>query len=97
MARRNDLHIKAEYICADLSSRPNFPLQSCGGPYISVLAEERNVSRVAKRLLFSQPAVSRALQRVRDTFHDDLLVRALVQIASSPFGYSVILGSLVLG
>ena len=23
-----------EYICADLSSRPNFPLQSCGGPYI---------------------------------------------------------------
>jgi DNA-binding transcriptional LysR family regulator len=63
----------------------------------SVLAEERNVSRAAKRLLFSQPAVSRALQRVRDTFHDDLLVRALVQIASSPFGYSVILGSLVLG
>jgi hypothetical protein len=26
MARRKDLHIKAEYICADLSSRPNFPL-----------------------------------------------------------------------
>jgi len=25
-----------EYICADLSSRPNFPLQSCGGPYIPV-------------------------------------------------------------
>jgi len=23
-----------EYICADLSSRPNFPLQSCDGPYI---------------------------------------------------------------
>jgi hypothetical protein len=34
MARRADLHQKAEYICADLSSRPNFPLQSCGGPYI---------------------------------------------------------------
>jgi hypothetical protein len=34
MARRADLHRKAEYICADLSSRPNFPLQSCGGPYI---------------------------------------------------------------
>ena len=29
----------------------------------SVLAEERNVSRAAKRLLLSQPAVSRALQR----------------------------------
>jgi hypothetical protein len=36
MARRADLHPKAEYICADLSSRPNFPLQSCGGPYILV-------------------------------------------------------------
>jgi hypothetical protein len=23
-----------EYICADLSSRPNFPLQARGGPYI---------------------------------------------------------------
>jgi hypothetical protein len=34
MARRADLHQKAEYICADLSSRPNFPLQSCGGQYI---------------------------------------------------------------
>ena len=30
-----DLQSKAEYICADLSSRPSaFPLQSCGGPYI---------------------------------------------------------------
>ena len=34
MARRADLHSKAEYICADLSSRPNYPSQSCGGPYI---------------------------------------------------------------
>src|SRR5437899_4668444 len=34
MARRTSLQPKAEYICADLSSRPNFPLQSCGGPYI---------------------------------------------------------------
>ncbi|MCU1320708.1 MAG: Transcriptional regulator [Acidobacteriaceae bacterium] len=41
----------------------------------TVLAEERNVSRAATRLLLSQPAVSRALQRLRDMFHDDLLVR----------------------
>jgi hypothetical protein len=41
----------------------------------SVLAEERNVSHAAKRLSLSRPAVSRALQRMRDTFHDDLLVR----------------------
>jgi len=34
MARRTSLHSKAEYICADLSLDQNFPLQSCGGPYI---------------------------------------------------------------
>ncbi len=35
MARRDDLHPKAEYIAADLSSRfEAFPLQSRGGPYI---------------------------------------------------------------
>jgi len=36
MARRADLQPKAEYICADLSSRPRLPLQSRGGPYILV-------------------------------------------------------------
>jgi DNA-binding transcriptional LysR family regulator len=41
----------------------------------TVMAEERNVSRAATRLLLSQPAVSRALQRLREMFHDDLLVR----------------------
>jgi DNA-binding transcriptional LysR family regulator len=41
----------------------------------TVLAEERNASRAANRLFLSQPAVSRALQRLRDMFHDDLLVR----------------------
>src|SRR6201987_2666005 len=41
----------------------------------TVLAEERNVTRAAARLLLSQPAASRALQRLRDMFHDDLLIR----------------------
>jgi DNA-binding transcriptional LysR family regulator len=44
----------------------------------TVLAEERNVSRAATRLFLSQPAVSRALQRLRDMFHDDLLMRTAV-------------------
>jgi hypothetical protein len=35
MATRLDLHLKAEYICADLSFAFTFPLQSRGGPYIS--------------------------------------------------------------
>ena len=34
MAMRTDLHPKTESIYADFSSRPNFPLQSCGGPHI---------------------------------------------------------------
>jgi DNA-binding transcriptional LysR family regulator len=41
----------------------------------TALAEERNVTRAAARLLLSQPAVSRALQRLRAMFHDDLLIR----------------------
>jgi DNA-binding transcriptional LysR family regulator len=49
-----------------------------------VLAEERSVSRAATRLLLSQPAVSRALQRLRDMFHDDLLVRTDEGYSSAP-------------
>jgi DNA-binding transcriptional LysR family regulator len=42
----------------------------------AALAEERSVSRAAERLFLSQPALSRALKRLRDMFHDDLLIRA---------------------
>ena len=55
-----------------------------------VLAEERNVSRAANRLLLSQPAVSRALQRMRDTFHDDLLVRTMKGYVPTPQGERVL-------
>jgi DNA-binding transcriptional LysR family regulator len=41
----------------------------------TVVAEERNITRAASRLLLSQPAVSRALHRLRGMFHDDLLIR----------------------
>jgi DNA-binding transcriptional LysR family regulator len=56
----------------------------------SVLAEERNVSRAAKRLLLSQPAVSRAPQRMRATFHDDLLVRTDKGYEPTPQGERVL-------
>jgi DNA-binding transcriptional LysR family regulator len=46
----------------------------------TALAEERSVSRAAARLFLSQPALSRALQRLREMFHDDLLIR-------TPAGY----------
>jgi DNA-binding transcriptional LysR family regulator len=42
----------------------------------AAIAEEKSVTAAATRLLLSQPAVSRALQRVRAMFQDDLLVRS---------------------
>jgi DNA-binding transcriptional LysR family regulator len=42
----------------------------------AAIAEERSISRAATRLLLSQPAVSRALQRARILLGDDLLVRS---------------------
>ncbi len=44
---------------------------------LSALLEHRHVSRAALVLNMSQPAVSRALQRLRDTFADPLLVRTV--------------------
>lgn len=55
----------------------------------TVLAEERSISRAAERLLLSQPAVSRALQRLREMFHDDLLVRAATGYAPTPQGLRI--------
>lgn len=46
------------------------------------LLEERHVSRAAERMNMSQPAVSRALQRLRELFDDPLLVR-------TPQGYDL--------
>ena len=42
----------------------------------AAIAEEKSVTAAASRLLLSQPAVSRALQRARRMFQDDLLVRS---------------------
>jgi DNA-binding transcriptional LysR family regulator len=42
----------------------------------AAIAEEKSITAAASRLLLSQPAVSRALQRARAMFQDDLLVRS---------------------
>lgn len=42
---------------------------------LQVLLQERHVSRAAQALAMSQPAVSRALQRLREMLDDPLLVR----------------------
>ncbi len=55
-----------------------------------VFAEERNVSRAADRLLLSQPAVSRALQRLRDMFHDNLFVRTAAGYELTPQGLQLL-------
>ncbi|HEX8882433.1 MAG TPA: LysR family transcriptional regulator [Candidatus Acidoferrum sp.] len=52
----------------------------------AAVAEERNITRAASRLLLSQPAVSRALIRLRDMFHDDLLIRTRNGYEPTPKG-----------
>src|SRR5258708_25837493 len=42
---------------------------------LHALLEERHVTRAAKRCFLSQPAISRALERLRETLGDPLLVR----------------------
>src|ERR1700728_4160094 len=42
----------------------------------AVIAEEKSVTKASARLLLSQPAVSRALQRARSMLEDELLVRS---------------------
>src|SRR5271168_4455611 len=42
----------------------------------AVIAEEKSITSAAAKLHLSQPAVSRALQRARAMFQDDLLVRS---------------------
>ena len=43
---------------------------------LHILLEERHVTRAAKRSFLSQPAMSRALERLREMFGDPLLVRS---------------------
>ncbi len=42
----------------------------------AVIAEERSATKASARLLLSQPAVSRALQRARSMFQDELVIRS---------------------
>ena len=43
--------------------------------FLFVLMEEQSISRAAKRLGLTQPSVSRALQRLRSLFSDELMIR----------------------
>jgi DNA-binding transcriptional LysR family regulator len=56
-------------------TRPTDPVDLYLLRVLCTLVAERSVSRTAVKLNQSQPAVSSALKRLRDTFHDPLLVR----------------------
>ena len=44
-------------------------------PILDAIFEELHISRAAKRLYLSQPAVRRALARLRTEFDDELIVK----------------------
>ena len=54
------------------------------------LMEERNVTRAARRVGLSQPAMSNALSRLRRTFDDPLLVRTPGGMTPTPAAQALI-------
>ncbi len=49
-----------------------------------VVMSERNLTRAAKRLAMTQPAVSNALRRLRDSLGDELLIRTAHGVRPTP-------------
>lgn len=59
-------------------------------PALIALLEERHISRAALRVGMSQSAMSRALQRLRRTLNDDLLVRTADGYQITPRGERIL-------
>jgi DNA-binding transcriptional LysR family regulator len=57
---------------------------------LDALLQEKNVTRAAERVHVSQPAMSAALQKLRDYFSDPLLVRAGRELCLTPRGLSLV-------
>ena len=51
---------------------------------LQILLEERNVTRAAERLSASQPALSKTLQKLRDSFDDELFTRTSHGLVPTP-------------
>ena len=58
-------------------------------PAFMALMEERSVTRAAERLGMTQPALSNALNRLRETFRDPLFVRRRYGISPTEFAQSI--------
>jgi DNA-binding transcriptional LysR family regulator len=59
-------------------------------PIVVALYEELSVSKAARRLGMSQPAVSKALRRLRETFDDPLFVRGPSGIVPTPRAHAIV-------
>ena len=59
-------------------------------PIAFALYDELNVSRTARRLGMSQPAVSMALRRLRETFNDPLFVRVPTGVVPTPRAHALL-------
>jgi DNA-binding transcriptional LysR family regulator len=59
-------------------------------PIAVALYDELSVSRVARQLGMSQPAVSKALRRLRETFDDPLFVRGPNGIVPTPRAHEIV-------
>jgi DNA-binding transcriptional LysR family regulator len=59
-------------------------------PIVVALYDELSVSRAARLLGMSQPAVSKALRRLRDTFDDALFVRGPSGIVPTPRAHEIV-------
>jgi len=57
---------------------------------LDALLHEKNVTRAAERVYVSQPAMSAALQKLRDYFNDPLLVRVGRDMELTPRGLSLV-------
>lgn len=57
---------------------------------LDALLHEKNVTRAAERVYVSQPAMSAALQKLRDYFSDPLLVRVGRDMELTPRGLSLV-------
>ena len=62
-------------------------------PIAFALYDERSVSRAAKSLGMSQPAVSMALRKLRSNFNDPLFIRAPNGVAPTPRAHALVKAS----